>query len=157
MWACGPSARSFCASWLACTTPLTRSEFSSSVTTNRVCPEEMQRRIAVSTSSDRSTVTTAGAGVMIWRACCSCRWKTPVSMPASPGSSLPPVADCWISTRSSSADSASSSWPVVRTPSSLRTPLDAALRIEMNGEKIRVNTASGAAVTRAIVSAFWMA
>ena len=79
------------ASELECTVPLTRSWFSSSVTSRRVWPEEMQRRSAVSTSSEMSTVTTAGIGVITWRASCSCRWKTPVSIPASPGSSLPPV------------------------------------------------------------------
>ena len=100
--------------------PLTRSRFSSSVTTRRVWPLETQRRSAVSTSSEVSTVITAGAGVITWRACCSCRWKTPVSIPASPASSLPPVTDSWISTRSSSGDSPSSSWPEVRTPSSRR-------------------------------------
>ena len=105
--------------------PFTRSRLSSSVTTSRVWPEETQRRSAVSTSSDVSTVTTAGAGVITWRACCSCRWKTPVSMPASPGSSLPPVSDSWISTRSSSGDSPSSSWPDVRTPISRRIALEA--------------------------------
>ena len=71
--------------------PLTRSRFSSSVTTSRVWPEDTQRRSAVSTSSEVSTVITAGAGVITWRACCSCRWKTPVSIPASLASSLPPV------------------------------------------------------------------
>ena len=34
-------------------------------------------------------MTTAGIGVITWRASCSCRWKTPVSIPASPGSSVP--------------------------------------------------------------------
>ena len=61
--------------------PLTRSWFSSSVTSRRVWPEEMQRRSAVSTSSEMSTVTTAGIGVITWRASCSCRWKTPVQHP----------------------------------------------------------------------------
>ena len=75
---------------------------------------------------DVSTVITAGAGVITWRACCSCRWKTPVSIPASFGSSLPPVSDSWISTRSSSGVSPSSSWPEVRTPSRRRIPFDAA-------------------------------
>ena len=79
------------ASELAWTMPRTRSWFSSSVTTSRVWPEEMQRRSAVSTSSETSTVTTAGIGVITWRASCSCRWKTPASIPASPGSSWPPV------------------------------------------------------------------
>ena len=52
----------------------------------------MQRRSAVSTSSETSTVTTAGIGVITLRASCSCRWKTPRSITASPGSSVPPEA-----------------------------------------------------------------
>ena len=99
--------------------PFTRSGLSSSVTTTRVWPEAMQRRSAVSTFSETSTVMTAGAGVMTWRACCSCRWKTPVSIPASPGSSLPPVIDWWMSMRISSGVSPSSKL-------SVRIPSDAA-------------------------------
>ena len=137
--------------------PLTRSWFSSSVTTSRVWPEETQRRSAVSTFSDRSTVTIAGAGVMIWRASCSCRWKTPVSMPASPGSSLPPVSDCWISTLSSSGVSPSSRLPAVRTPITRRIALETALSSAMNGWKMRVKRWSGRATSRAAYSAFWIA
>ena len=88
--------------------PLIRSVFPPSVTTSRVWPDEMQRRSAVSAFSDVSTVTTAGIGVMTWRASCSCRWKTPESIPASPGSSAPPCALCAISSFSSSAFWASS-------------------------------------------------
>ena len=98
----------------------------------------MQRRSAVSTFSDTSTVTTAGAGVMTWRACCSCRWKTPVSIPASPGSSLPPVIDCWISILISSGVSPSSKLSV-RIPSSRRMPLEVALSSAMNGRNAFVN------------------
>ena len=137
--------------------PLTRSRFSSSVTTSRVCPDDTQRRSAVSTSSLVSTVITAGAGVITWRACCSCRWKTPVSIPASFGSSLPPVSDSWISTRSSSGVSPSSSWPEVRTPSTRRIPFEAAFSKAMNGWKIRVKSSSGRAHQRATGSAFWIA
>jgi len=104
--ASGPSAMSRRASEFACTTPRIRSVLSSSVTTSRVCPELTHRRRAVSTFSERSTVTTAGAGVMTCRACCSCRWKTPVSMPASPGSSLPPVSGTETN-RSTMADASS--------------------------------------------------
>ena len=59
------------ASELECTTPLTRSALWSSVTSRRVWPVEIARRSAVPTSSDMSTVTTAGIGVMTCRACCS--------------------------------------------------------------------------------------
>ncbi len=72
------------------TIPRTRSGLSSSITTMRVCPEETQRRRAVSTVSEASTVTTAGIGVITSRTCCSWKWKTPESIPASPGSSSPP-------------------------------------------------------------------
>ena len=71
---------------LTWTMPRTRSGFSSSVTSRRVCPVSTQRRSAVSTSSPTSTVTTAGMGVITCRASCSCSSKTPESMPASPGS-----------------------------------------------------------------------
>ena len=101
-------------------------------------------------------MTTAGAGVITWRACCSCRWKTPVSIPASPGSSLPPVIDCWISILISSGVSPSSKLSV-RIPSSRRIPFDAALSSAMKGRKTRVNTISGRATSRAIGSDFWIA
>jgi hypothetical protein len=122
-----------------------------------VWPEDTQRRIAVSTSSDRSTVTTAGAGVITWRACCSCRWKTPLSMPASPGSSLPPTTDSWMSTRSSSGDSPSLSCPEVRTPISRRIAFDAPLSSAMNGLKTFEKTSSGRATRRATPSDLWIA
>ena len=137
--------------------PLTRSWFSSSVTTSRVWPELTQRRSAVSTFSDRSTVTTAGAGVMTWRACCSCRWKTPVSIPASPGSSLPPVSDWAISTLSSSGEPPSSNSPVLEMPISRRIPFETALSRWMNGLKARVNSCSGRAIRRATGSALLIA
>ena len=38
-------------------------------------------------------MTTAGIGVITSRASCSCRWKTPPSIPASPGSSVRPEAE----------------------------------------------------------------
>ena len=117
--ASGPSFIISRASELACTMPLIRSVLSSSVTTSRVCPESTARRSAVSTFSDRSTVTTAGIGVITWRACCSCRWKTPESIPASPGSSFPPrVLRAMIIFRSSeeltSSNSARGSTPTRR-------------------------------------------
>ena len=151
-----PSVSSSWASAFAWTIPLTRSWLSSSVTTSRVWPEETQRRSAVSTSSDRSTVTIAGAGVMIWRASCSCRWKTPVSIPASPASSLPPVSDCWISTLSSSGVSPSSSAPAVLTPISRRIAFDAQFSSAMNGWKTRVKMSSGRATKRATRSERWI-
>ena len=58
----------------------------------------------LSTSWETSTVTTAGIGVITWRASCSCRWKTPVSMPASPRSMCPPAWDSAISRLSSSGE-----------------------------------------------------
>ena len=67
--------------------PRTRSGLSSSITSSRVWPELMQRRSAASTVSSLFTVTSAGVGVITCRACCSCRWNTPSSMSASPGSS----------------------------------------------------------------------
>ena len=116
------------ASELAWTMPRTRSWFSSSVTSRRVWPEEMQRRSAVSTSSETSTVTTAGIGVITWRASCSCRWKTPESIPASPGSSLPPVRACAISARSSSGVAPSSAICVgVDAEAARRIQFDASL------------------------------
>ena len=132
--ASGPSVSSSWASALACTMPRTRSWFSSSVTTSRVWPEETQRRSAVSTFSERSTVTTAGAGVMTWRASCSCRWKTPVSIPASPGSRLPPVSDCAMSTLSSSGVPPSSNLPLVRMPISAQHPVRRA--VEQRDERV---------------------
>ena len=103
--------------------PRTRSRLSSSVTTSRVWPEEMQRRSAVSTSSDRSTVTTAGIGVITWRASCSCRWKTPLSMPASPASSLPPAR----------------AWPIrMRSSSGVAPSSDAASRVDPQQPQDRV-------------------
>ena len=141
------------ASELAWTIPFTRSWFSSSVTTRRVWPEETQRRSAVSTFSDRSTVTTAGAGVMTWRACCSWRWKTPVSICASPTSSWPPVRDWAISTLSSSGEPPSSYSFIDRIPTSLSIQLEAVLRTWMNGLKTWVKTCSGRAIQNATRSA----
>ena len=116
-------------------------------------PEETQRRSAVSTFSDTSTVTIAGAGVITWRACCSCRWKTPVSMLASPGSSLPPMSDWAIRTFSSSGEPPSSNSSVLRIPSSRRIQFDAPLSTWMNGLKICVKQCSGGAIQRATRSA----
>ena len=117
----GPSDMSCRASELEWTIPRTWSWLSSSVTTIRVWPEEMQRRRAVSTSSETSTVTTAGIGVMTWRASCSCSSKTPESIPASPGSRCPPWSDCVMSSFSSSEEPASSLTASGSTPRSRRT------------------------------------
>ena len=80
-----------------------------------------------------------------------------MSIPASPASSLPPVTDSWMSTRSSSGDSPSSSCPAVLTPTIRRMPLEVALSALMNGEKTFVKTSSGRATQRATGSAFWIA
>ena len=83
------------------------------------------RRSAVSTFSDMSTVTTAGIGVITWRACCSCRWKTPDSIPASPGSSFPPRELRAMSSFRSSADETSSNSARGSTPTSRRIAFEA--------------------------------
>ena len=145
------------ASELTCTMPRTRSRFSSSVTTRRVWPVETARRSAVSTSSDRSTVTTAGIGVITWRASCSCRWKTPCSIPASPGSSLPPTRAWAMSTRSSSGLPPSSNSALGLTPSARSIPLDARLSPEMNGRIALLNQMSGRATRSATGSALTIA
>ena len=117
----------------------------------------MQRRIAVSTSSETSTVTTAGIGVMTCRASCSWRWKTPCSMPASPGSSVPPLWAWAIRKRSSSGlwPSANSASGLTRT--SRRMAFDAPFNTEMNGRMAMLNQSSGRATRRAIVSALTIA
>ena len=100
--------------------PRMRSVFSSSVTTRRVWPDCTQRFSAVSTFSDTSTVTTAGIGVITLRASCSCRWKTPRSITASPGSSVPPEALRAIRNLRSSEVVISSPSPSARMPNGLR-------------------------------------
>ena len=72
-------------------------------------------------------VTTAGIGVITWRACCSCRWKTPESMPASPGSILPPCALRAISSLRSSEDEISSNSAFGSTPTTRSIALEAEL------------------------------
>ena len=126
--------------------PLTRSWFSSSVTTSRVCPDETQRRSAVSTSSRVSTVTTAGIGVITCRASCSCRWKTPESIPPSPASRSPPVEDSAISRLSSSGPASSSAICSGRMRSSRRIAFEVALRATMKGRKPIENPCSGRAM-----------
>ena len=150
-----PSFSIFLTSWLTWTIPLTRSWLSSSVTTRREWPVGTQRRSAASTVSETSTVTTAGIGVITWRASCSCRWKTPVSMLASPTSSWPPVVDWAMSRLSSSgvppSGSASGSVPSIRSIDS-----DAEFSTMMNGwNRIRKNCI-GRAIRRARPSACWI-
>ena len=145
------------ASELECTTPLTRSGLWSSVTGRRVWPVEMQRRIAVPTSSEMSTVTTAGIGVMTWRACCSCRWKTPVSIPASPGSRWPPAcAWAMIARTSSGVEPSSKSWSPLM-PSGRSSALEALLSRWMNGRMTLLKRSSGRAHQRATRSALTIA
>ena len=104
-----------------------------------------------------STVTTAGKGVMTCRASCSWRWKTPWSIPASPGSSWPPLRAWAISTRSSSGElpssnSASGSMPIRRS-----IQFETALSAVMNGRIPRSKRMSGRAIRRAIRSALTIA
>ena len=97
-------------------------------------------------------MTTAGIGVMTSRASCSWRWKTPPSITASPGSSLPRTADCEISTwRSSEVGCCSSSCPGL-TPKRRATPLDIQVSATVNGALARRNQRSGAARHRAVLS-----
>ena len=102
--------------------PLTRSWFSSSVTTSREWPVETHRRSASLTVCDRSTVTTAGIGVITWRASCSCRWKTPVSIVRLADVEVPPECDSAMIRLSSSgvppSGSASGSMPITRSSDS---------------------------------------
>ena len=116
------------------TIPLTRSGFSSSITTRRVWPEVTQRRSAVSTVSEASTVTTAGIGVITSRASCSCRWKTPPSIPASPGSRVPPIFELsMICFRSSAVWCSSMS--VGSTPKRRTIALEIALSTRITGRR----------------------
>ena len=97
-------------------------------------------------------MTTAGMGVITSRASCSWRWKTPRSITASPGSSLPRTADCEISIcRSSEVGCCSSIWPGF-TPKSRATPFDIQVRATVKGALARRNQRSGAARTRAVSS-----
>ena len=99
-------------------------------------------------------MTTAGMGVITWRASCSCRWKTPVSIPASPGSSTPPARAWEISSLSSSG--VVSSAPIVSgsTPSSRRIRLAIAVSTTENGLKRTRQSSSGRATRRATPSAW---
>jgi hypothetical protein len=155
--ACGPDDSSARVSELACTVPRTRSGLKSSVTSNRVWPDVTQRSSAVWTSSETSTVTTAGIGVITCRACCSCRWKTPWSIPASPGSRWPPVCARAISTRSDPGV-----WPSSMAVSGLmrtrrRMPFEVQFKAAMNGRIPRLNQFSGRATRLATPSAWTIA
>ena len=133
--------------------PRIRSVLPSSVTTSLVWPESTIRRSAVSTFSETSTVTTAGIGVITWRACCSCRWKTPESILPSPGSILPPWALCAISSFRSSELLASSNSARGSTPMRRRMALEAELSDQINGDSARLKSSSGRAVRRTVASA----
>ena len=79
-----------------------------------------------------------------------------MSIPASPGSSLPPVSDCWMRTLSSSGVSPSSRLPLVRMPITRRIALEAPFSSWMNGWKTLVKMWSGRATNRATGSERWM-
>ena len=100
-----------------------------------------------------STVTTAGIGVMTCRASCSWRWKTPSSIPDSPGSSWPPARAWPMSIRSSSgvAPSVMAASGLIRPARS--SPFAAPLSAEMNGFITVVNAFSGRATKIAVRSA----
>ncbi len=130
-----------------------RSVLPSSVTTSRVWPESTARRSAVSIVSETSTVTTAGIGVITWRASCSCRWKTPESIPASPGSSFPPrLLRAMISLRSSAEETSSNS-ARGSTPTTRSSALEAVLSAQISGLSPTRNHCSGRATRSAVPSA----
>ncbi len=138
------------------TIPLTRSGLSSSITTSRVWPELTQRRSAASTVSEASTVTTAGIGVITSRASCSCRWKTPPSIPASPGSSVPPILELsMICFRSSEVWRSSRSFGL--TPKRRTIALENALSAIVTGAVATRNQFSGRETRRAVRSALAIA
>ena len=96
---------------------------------------------------------TAGAGVITWRACWACRWKTPVSIPASPGSSWPPVIDSAMMRRISSGLPPSCARLVGSMPISRRIRSETPLRTTMKGWKRTLDHCSGRAARRAMFSA----
>ena len=103
----------------------------------------MQRRSAVSTVSGAFTVTTAGIGVITWRASCSCRWKTPDSIPAS---STCPVAFVRSMKRLSSSELMLSRSPSISMPRMrVTTKLEAPFRAQITGRKTIRNQSKGVA------------
>ena len=80
-----------------------------------------------------------------------------MSIPASPGSSLPPVSDWAIRTLSSSGEPPSSNSAVLEMPTRRRMPLETALSRWMNGLKAVVKSCSGRAMKRATGSALLIA
>ena len=98
-------------------------------------------------------MTTAGIGVITWRACCSWRWKTPESILPSPGSILPPCALWAISSFRSSELLASSNSARGSTPMTRRIAFDAVLSNQMNGDSTFLKSSSGPAVRRTVASA----
>ena len=104
-----------------------------------------------------STVTTAGIGVITWRASCSCRWKTPESIPASPGSSFPPRALRAMISLRSSADETSSNSARGSTPTRRRIAFEAELSAQISGLSATRNQCSGRATRSAVRSAWTIA
>ena len=83
-------------------------------------------------------MTIAGAGVMIWRASCSCRWKTPVSIPASPGVELAAGERLLDQHLELLGRLPLLEPPAVLTPISRRIAFEAQFSSAMNGWKTRV-------------------
>ena len=99
---------------------------------------------------------TAGIGVITSRASCSCRWKTPPSMPASPGSRVPPIRELsMICFRSSEV------WCVSRslglTPKRRTIPFETQLSPIVTGAVETRNQFSGRETRRATRSALAIA
>src|SRR5262245_34391349 len=132
--------------------PLTRSWFPSSTTSRRLCPELTQSCRASLTVELLSAATTAGVGVITSRASCSCRWKTPRSIPASPGSRSPPTAEEEISIfRSSDVVVSSRSCRLI--PNRRRIEFEIQVRATVKGSVAVRNHSSGRDSVRAALSA----
>ena len=101
-------------------------------------------------------MTTAGIGVITSRASCSCRWKTPPSIPASPGSSEPPCLELsMICLRSSAVWCSSRSLGL--TPKRRTIALEIALSALVTGAEKARNQFSGRETRRAVRSALLIA
>ena len=132
--------------------PRTRSGLPSSTTSSRLWPEVQQSSSASVTLAEASTVTTAGIGVITSRASCSCRWKTPRSITASPGSRSPPTAD-WEMISFRSSEVCFSSMSAGRIPNRRRIALETLVSAQVNGAVTVRNRSSGRARRRALPSA----
>ena len=104
------------------------------------------------TLAEASTATTAGIGVITSRASCSCRWKTPRSITASPGSRSPPTAD-WEMISFRSSEVCFSSMSAGRIPNRRRIAFDALFNAQVSGAVAERNRSSGRARWRAVPSA----